>query len=65
MRIESTSSTMKPMPGSSALRSQMLASTPSARMSVIQNRIVLAGSAEWTSAYEAPVNLLRSENTKP
>ena len=49
MRMLSTTSTTKPMNGSTALRSQMLASTPSARMIVIQNRIVLAGSSEWTS----------------
>ena len=33
--------------------------------SAIQNRIVRAGSTACTSVYDAPVNLLRSENTSP
>ncbi len=65
IRMLSTSSTTKPIPGRIALRSHMLASTPSARMIVIQNRIVLAGSAACTSVYDAPVNLLRPPSTKP
>ena len=36
-------------PGSSALRSHRLASTPTAMMTAIQNRIVLAGSDALTS----------------
>ena len=49
MRIEKTISTMNPMPGSTVLRSHRLASTPMARTTAIQNRIVRAGSAECTS----------------
>src|SRR5690348_12190863 len=49
IRIDSTSSTANPMPGNRTLRSQTLARTPSARMIASQNRIVFAGSTEWTS----------------